>query len=169
MFTLSNTISLLRAPLALLLLSHDPFYRVAAIILAMITDSIDGHLARKYQSTSRLGAILDPAMDKFFVFFALSVFVFEGRLPLWSACAMLSRDFSLCFFGIYLALTGEWGAYKFRSIRWGKISTALQFIILIALSLSVCPNPYIYTLFVFFGVLALVELFQWKKEAINTN
>ena len=33
----------------------------------MFTDSIDGYIARRSKSVSRFGAILDPAMDKFFV------------------------------------------------------------------------------------------------------
>ena len=39
----------------------------------MATDSLDGYLARKYHKTSQFGAFLDPLMDKFFVFFAVSI------------------------------------------------------------------------------------------------
>ena len=64
----SNTLSLLRAPLALLFLVEKPYLRLIAILLAMLTDSFDGYLARRSSSVTQLGTILDPAMDKFFVF-----------------------------------------------------------------------------------------------------
>jgi len=163
MLSLSNALSLLRAPLALLFLVEKPLLRLIAIILAMLTDSIDGYLARRSRSVTQLGAILDPTMDKFFVFFALGVLLLEGRLETWQACSMISRDFFLCLFAIYLAIAGKWHAYEFRSIRWGKVTTALQFFILIGLSLEI-PFPWqVYTLFVISGCLAFIELFKLTK------
>ncbi|HSX12771.1 MAG TPA: CDP-alcohol phosphatidyltransferase family protein, partial [Rhabdochlamydiaceae bacterium] len=79
MFSLSNSLSLLRAPLALLFLYKSAPIRIAAIILAMFTDFIDGFLARKRRSATQFGAILDPTMDKLFVFIALSVLFQEGQ------------------------------------------------------------------------------------------
>lgn len=163
MLNLSNSLSLLRAPLAFLFLFDNPALRLIAIVLAMLTDSVDGYFARRYQAASRLGAILDPAMDKFFVLFALTIFLSEGKLQPWEASAMISRDFSLCLFGIYLSLSGYWQSYEFRAIRWGKITTALQFVVLIALTLGLILPWYLYTTFILFGALALYELLQFKK------
>lgn len=164
MFSLSNGFSLLRAPLAFFFLSESVSWRIAAIFLAMFTDFIDGFLARRNRSATQLGAILDPVMDKFFVFFALIVFMFEQRIELWQACAMISRDFSLCFFGIYLGLSGHWQAYQCKAIRWGKITTALQFLVLIGLALNFHFSSLFYTIFILFGTLAFHELYQLKKE-----
>ena len=124
---LSNSLSLLRAPLAFLFLLENPTVRLLAIFLAMLTDSIDGYLARRSKTVTRFGAFLDPAMDKFFVVFCLGVLVSEGSIEVWQALTMISRDFALCFFGLYLSLSGLWQSYEFRAIRWGKITTALQF------------------------------------------
>lgn len=168
MLNLSNSLSLLRAPLAFLFLVENTTLRLVAIILAMLTDSVDGYLARKYQGTTRFGAILDPAMDKFFVFFALIIFVIEKKFVLWQAGAMISRDFALCLFGIYLSISGYWQSYEFRAIRWGKISTALQFFVLIGLTLNVSFSWHIYSVFILFGILALIELFQFKPACSST-
>lgn len=164
MLNLSNSLSLLRGPLALFFLFESTTIRLAAIILAMITDSIDGYLARRSHSASRFGAILDPTMDKFFVIFALVVFRSEGRLATWEVCAMISRDFSLCLFGIYLTVSGYWQSYEFRAIRWGKITTALQFLILIGLTYQIVFHWYLYSLFIVFSALAFAELLQFKKS-----
>jgi CDP-diacylglycerol---glycerol-3-phosphate 3-phosphatidyltransferase len=165
MLSLSNSLSLLRAPLAFLFLVENTTLRIIAIVLAMLTDSIDGYLARRRKAVTRFGAILDPAMDKFFVFFALSILLMEGKLELWQACSMISRDFFLCLFGLYLSLTGYWQHYQFTAIRWGKVTTALQFLVLVGLTLGLIFPSYFYAVFVLFGMLAFIELWQIKKNA----
>lgn len=165
MLTLSNSITFLRAPLALLFLFESTSVRLSVIFLAMLTDSIDGYLARRWRTTSRFGAILDPAMDKFFVFFVLGILLVEHKLALWQACAMISRDFSLLAFGLYLSLSGLWQGYEFRAIRWGKIATALQFFVLIGLTLGYRFSGALYCVFILFGLLAFNELWSMKKAA----
>ncbi len=159
----------MRAPLAFLFLIDNTAVRVVAIILAMLTDSVDGYFARKYQGTTRFGAILDPAMDKFFVFFALIVLVLEQKLAPWQAGTMVSRDIALCSFGIYLVFSGYWQSYQFRAIKWGKISTALQFFVLIAHTMQVNLPWYTYLLFVLFGTLAFIELFHTQKSTVSST
>jgi CDP-diacylglycerol--glycerol-3-phosphate 3-phosphatidyltransferase len=168
MFNLSNSLSLLRAPLAFLFLFENATVRLIAILLAMITDSIDGYLARKWHTATRFGAVLDPAMDKFFVVVCLGVLFSEHRLEAWQGLMFIARDFALCLFGLYLSLSGLWQSYEFRAIRWGKITTALQFIVLIALTMGFTIPWYLYASFVVFAALALVELFQFKKSASTT-
>jgi CDP-diacylglycerol--glycerol-3-phosphate 3-phosphatidyltransferase len=169
MFNLSNSLSLLRAPLAFLFLFESTTVRLIAILLAMLTDYIDGYLARKWHTTTRFGAVLDPAMDKFFVFFCLGVLLSESRLLPLQGMMMISRDFALCLFGLYLSLSGLWPSYEFRAIRWGKITTALQFVVLIALTWGFNISWYLYAAFVVFATLALIELFQFKKSASTTS
>ncbi|MGH2612878.1 MAG: CDP-alcohol phosphatidyltransferase family protein [Rhabdochlamydiaceae bacterium] len=165
MFSLSNSLSLLRAPLALLFLVENPTLRLMAILLAMLTDSVDGYLARKSKTTSRFGAVLDPAMDKFFVFFVLGILFTEGKIEIWQVLMMVSRDFALCLFGLYLSLSGLWQTYEFRSIRWGKITTALQFFVLVGVTLGYTISTYFYYSFIVFALFGLYELFQFKKQS----
>lgn len=164
MISLSNSLSLLRAPLAFLFLVDSPSLRLMAIVLAMVTDSIDGYLARRSKTTSRFGAVLDPTMDKFFVFFALGVLFVEHKIGVWPMLMMVSRDFALCLFGLYLSLSGLWQTYEFRSIRWGKITTALQFVVLICVTLNYALPIYLYYAFIAFALFGLYELFQFKKS-----
>jgi phosphatidylglycerophosphate synthase len=162
--TLPNALSLLRGPLAFLFLSDSILLRIIAIFFAMFTDSIDGFLARRSKTASQFGAILDPAMDKFFVFFVLTIFLFEAKLQPWEACALISRDFFLIFFAIYLGFSGHWSEFQCKALRWGKVSTALQFIVLMGLTISTLFPAYVYGVFILFGVLAFIELCQLKKE-----
>jgi CDP-diacylglycerol---glycerol-3-phosphate 3-phosphatidyltransferase len=158
MITLSNGLSIIRIPLALLFLWHNIYVRIIAIVLAMFTDSIDGYFARKYKSASKFGAFLDPAMDKFFVYFILSIFLYENQIYLWQAFAMISRDFALLIFALFLTVTKKISTYEVKAIRWGKVTTAMQFCILIGLTLNLNFSWYIYALFVLLGFLAFIEL-----------
>jgi CDP-diacylglycerol---glycerol-3-phosphate 3-phosphatidyltransferase len=169
LLTISNTLSFLRAPLAFLFLQESPAIRLTAIILAMITDSFDGYLARRSRSTSRFGAILDPAMDKFFVYFALAVFYVEGRITPWEMSAMLSRDFFLLLYGFLMLVCGRRRHIEFRAIRWGKVTTALQFLVLIALTLSFSIPWVIDASFMVMGLLAFIELLQISNPFSTVN
>jgi CDP-diacylglycerol--glycerol-3-phosphate 3-phosphatidyltransferase len=162
--TLSNTLSILRAPLALVFLQENVTLRLIAVFLAMITDSIDGYLARKYRSVSKFGAILDPAMDKFFVYFVLTVLFLEGHLLLWQAMAMISRDISLAIFALYLTITKKWSNYTIKAIRWGKIATAMQFLVILGLTIGFVFSWFVYGLFFVFAALALFELIQTRPS-----
>jgi CDP-diacylglycerol--glycerol-3-phosphate 3-phosphatidyltransferase len=156
--TVPNIISLLRAPLAVLFIYENTYVRILVIFFAMITDSIDGYIARKYGTTSLTGALLDPIMDKFFVSTVLIVLFMERQITGFEALAMLSRDFSLCLFACYLAMRNKWGSFQFQAIRWGKITTAMQFLVLSALTLGKQFSASLYVLFMVFGCLAFFEL-----------
>lgn len=159
MITLPNLVTLLRFPLALAFLQQNVTIRVIALILAGISDSVDGLIARKLKKTSRIGTFLDPLADKFFVITVLTVFLSEEKLTLWEAATMLCRDFSVMLFGTYLAFRGRLLQYQFRAILFGKITTAIQLSVLLALTLQMHVPPFVYGSFVVLGILALVELY----------
>ncbi|MBI5274799.1 MAG: CDP-alcohol phosphatidyltransferase family protein [Chlamydiales bacterium] len=167
MITTSNLLTFIRGPLAFLFLFHSPFIRLVTLLVAMITDSIDGYIARKWRATSRFGAVLDPIMDKFFVFFVLSVFIFEHKMQFWQAAIMLSRDIALFLFFLYLIISSKFKSYKFRPANAGKISTALQFILLVAITLNYFIPAYVYYIFAILGVIVLGELFYKIRSPIT--
>lgn len=158
MLTIPNILSLMRLPLALAFLQENISVRVAAIIIAGLTDMLDGFLARRYGQSSRLGTILDPLTDKLFVLTALIVFIFENKLSMPNAATMLSRDFAVVAFGAYLLLKGTFSLYKIEAIWCGKIFTTLQLFALLALTLGFALPSWFYAIFVVLGILALVEL-----------
>ncbi|MCB1112572.1 MAG: CDP-alcohol phosphatidyltransferase family protein [Chlamydiales bacterium] len=159
MITIPNILSFLRFPLALLFLWNDIKLRVIAIVIASLTDFLDGFLARRYAMRSRIGTILDPISDKFFVLFALGIFIGEGRISPFEATAMLCRDFAVIIFGIFLTARGQMATYQFRSIWCGKITTTLQLAVLLLLTFGFIIPTYIYSVFVVLGLAALGELY----------
>lgn len=168
MMTLPNLLSFLRIPLAFLFLEQDTSIRAFALLAAMATDFFDGFLARRYKSSSSMGATLDPITDKFFVTFVLVVFFIEGKLNLAGAAAMLARDAAVFLFGAYLLLTRSWGTYKFHSIWCGKITTTLQLLVLFVLTFNQpLPAP-TYPIFVLLGFLSFFELYLFPVKQSPT-
>lgn len=164
MMTLPNFLSLLRLPLAFLFLNQNLSFRALALVGAMLTDFFDGYLARRYNMSSRVGTTLDPMTDKFFVIFVLVILFQEGQITLVNALSMLCRDVAVIIFGLYLIISRTWDNYQFRAIWCGKITTALQLFVLLALTFQIYLPENIYFLFIVLGVAALGELYLFTQK-----
>ena len=164
MFTLPNLISLSRLPLALLLFKEDFVSRLIVLLLAMISDGLDGFLARRFQLSSKIGTLLDPLMDRFFMFIALTIFFSEGKIELLQGLTLLCRDAAVILFGFYLVFTNRLSKYKFRAIWCGKATTFLQFVVFLGIVWDIAIPQVFYALFVLLGISALVELYLNKEE-----
>jgi cardiolipin synthase (CMP-forming) len=96
MLTLPNFLTLLRiiaVPLFLILV-NDHRYAAALIpfLLAGITDTVDGVIARLTDSKSELGATLDPLADKLLLVSSFLILTWLGALPGWLLILVLTRD-----------------------------------------------------------------------------
>jgi CDP-diacylglycerol--glycerol-3-phosphate 3-phosphatidyltransferase len=62
--------------------AHRPSWLALTVFVVMaITDKLDGYLARRWNQTSKLGAILDPVADKLLVACSVIVLSFEWIAP----------------------------------------------------------------------------------------
>lgn len=156
--TISNLLSVLRAPLAILFLFASQPWRILILALAALSDWLDGFIARRWGKPTTLGAVLDPVMDKFFMLFVFSVLVVEGALGGWEMVAMLSRDIVLLSFVAFVAATGTWRTMKPRSLIWGKVSTIAQYVYLFVIAFGVAIPWPVFLLFPAFAALYLGEL-----------
>ena len=67
----------------------------AALVLffvAGVSDGLDGFLAKHYDWTSRLGALLDPLADKALLVTCYAALAWVGLLPLWLLVLVVLRD-----------------------------------------------------------------------------
>lgn len=157
---LPNILSTLRFFLAFFFLCDDIFLRTLAIIFALITDFLDGYLARKNQWISRAGALLDPLADRFFIFFVLLVLAVEKHPALWQIALFFARDLSLGIFALYLLKKGAWKRLKLEATWCGKVSTVVQLFILLALTLNVAVGPLPYLFLLVLAAMNWAELFS---------
>lgn len=72
-------------------------YSLAIVIFlaASLTDILDGHIARKRNQVSSLGALLDPIADKLLVSAALISLVDKHLAPAWAVVIILGREFAV--------------------------------------------------------------------------
>ena len=79
-------------------------YAAAALfILAIVTDSLDGYLARSRNLVTNIGIILDPIADKVLIGGGLIALAILGELWWWVAIVILVREFGITLFR-FLAL-----------------------------------------------------------------
>ncbi|MDQ4031476.1 MAG: CDP-alcohol phosphatidyltransferase family protein [Actinomycetota bacterium] len=97
LLTVPNVLSLLRlagVPLFLWLLLGPQYDLLAMLVLALsgITDWLDGKLARLLNQSSRLGELLDPAVDRLYTLTTLLAFGVRDILPWWVIALLIGRD-----------------------------------------------------------------------------
>jgi cardiolipin synthase len=98
--TVPNALSVLRllgVPLFLWLLLGPHADVAALVVLALsgISDWADGVLARKLNQESRLGALLDPAVDRLYILASLVGLTLRHIIPWWLAAVIVGRDLVL--------------------------------------------------------------------------
>lgn len=69
-------------------------YGLALVLLALagLSDALDGYLAKRFDWSTRLGAILDPIADKGLLTTTYVTLAWLGHIPLWLVVAVLTRD-----------------------------------------------------------------------------
>ena len=68
---------------------------LAVFIVASLTDTLDGYVARKYDQVSTVGKFLDPLADKILVAAAMCWLVENGQMWAWALAAVLLREFAV--------------------------------------------------------------------------
>ncbi len=167
MLTAPNLISFMRIPLALAFFQSHVGVRAVAILLALLSDGLDGFLARRWKQTTRVGTFLDPFTDRFFVVVAVAVLFTEHNMDAWKIAAMFTRDAAIAFFALILLLQGKAREYRLRAIWCGKLTTVLQLVILLALLLNFPVPNAAFALLAGLGAMALVELFRSDPTALS--
>lgn len=128
-FTIPNLLSTIRLcmiPLFLYLLFND--YNLPATIVfavAASTDWVDGQVARRTNSVSKLGQLLDPFVDRLLMISGVLGLFLVGRLPLWIIVFVVARDLLMLAGGSYLI--SRWKV-RVPVIYLGKFSTTCLYV-----------------------------------------
>lgn len=128
-FTIPNLLSTIRLcmiPAFLLLLFHG--YNLTATLVfavAASTDWVDGQVARRTNSVSKLGQLLDPFVDRLLMISGVLGLFLVGRLPLWIIVFVVARDLLMLVGGSYLL--SRWKV-RVPVIYLGKFATTCLYI-----------------------------------------
>ena len=116
-------------------------YRTALILvlIAGLSDGMDGLLARRLGQQTTLGKFLDPIADKLFLNSTFAALGFAQQLPLWLVILVLSRDVIIITIALAMLLTSSHKPCPPSS--YGKANTATQIAtVLLTLFMLVLPN-----------------------------
>lgn len=138
---LPNLVSVARialvVPLAIVLANASSAGDIAALVImgaAIVSDGLDGFLARRKGRITSLGIALDPIADKVFAGVLVLLLFAYRDLPLWMALVILGRDVLIVAGGMVILkrrritvpanLTGK---YTFAAISLLLISYLIRF------------------------------------------
>jgi len=143
--TFANQLTLVRLvaviPVMAALYLQFPGNRALATViyvLAILTDYLDGILARRSGKVTAFGKLMDSVADKALIssmFFAL---VAEGSMPAWMAAIMVVREFAVTGLRM-VALEGE---EVIAANRWGKAKMNSQSLAILILLLGYAQLGY---------------------------
>ena len=142
-WTVPNQITLLRLgflPIVLILISYEHSrWALAVLVVAGLSDGIDGLLARKLNQRSSLGAYLDPIADKLLLSSSFVILAMEKKIAWWLTIIVLSRDIIILVVAVVIILIS--GYRPFPPSLLGKATTMFQIILVFTIVLSAAyPN-----------------------------
>ena len=114
---------------------HRAGYSSGALVLyivAMLTDALDGVIARRLHQITTLGKLLDPVADKLFLLALLWLFVADGRIPAWLLTVVLIKE-AILIVGSAIALHR---GIIVHALPIGKVTTVTFIFSMIARFLS---------------------------------
>lgn len=95
---------------------------IATYAIAACTDWADGQIARRTQTVSWFGKLLDPVCDRFLLFTGVLGLVIVGELPIWVAILVIARD---CYLAVGALIVRRYRERPVDVVYIGKITTAL--------------------------------------------
>jgi len=130
---LANWLTLLRILLipvfVILLVYRRPGIALGVFCLASVTDLLDGYIARRRGSQTRLGAFLDPLADKLLLTASFVTLTYLRMLPFWITAVVVSRDLFLTLGAVLVHMMG--GRIHPAPTRAGKLSTFFQILVVL--------------------------------------
>jgi len=121
--TLANIISfsriLLSIPLVLLLNENRLWQAFVIIILIILSDFLDGYIARKADEITNFGKLIDPVADKVCMMVVMIYLIIVYKLPFLLFFVTLAvRDTFLIIIGVYLMFSQEEVFQSNTSGKW---------------------------------------------------
>ena len=141
----------------------------AVFIVAGVSDAVDGFLAKRFNMTSELGALLDPLADKALlvsIYIALGIW---GAIPRWIVILVVSRDIMIVSAVIVSWLFGK--PVQMKPLMVSKLNTAAQVafaaLVLGSLGFGFQMSPYDYALMALVTVFTLSSVSLYLVEWIR--
>ncbi len=127
-------------------------------ILAVVSDAVDGYIARKSQQQSPAGLILDPLGDKLLLmssFICLYFISFPVKFPLFVILIVISRDLIILLGALVIFMVKQ--KINILPTKWGKLTTTFQMTAVLAVLLQLTISPVFWWIAVIFTVISGID------------
>ncbi len=140
-----NCLSVIRILIAIAFPFLHPSSRVLILALALLTEYLDGAIARKFNWVSLTGQILDPIADKLLVLSVGMTFIAINKLSLAELLLIGIRDITagLGFIIIVLLLKNYRMLQSFRPNFAGKMTTFFQYLVFFDVMVAATPHTWL--------------------------
>jgi cardiolipin synthase (CMP-forming) len=143
-WTVPNQITFLRLgflPIFLILIAYEHYrWALFVLVVAGLSDGIDGLLARSLNQRSALGAYLDPIADKLLLSSSFVLLAFKKQLAWWLTILVLSRDVLILIVAVVILLVS--GYRPFPPSILGKLTTASEIVLVFLVVLGAAYPEY---------------------------
>ena len=170
----ANKLTILRVfmiPVFLLVLYLDVpnanYWALAIFVIASLTDTLDGYIARHYNQTTDFGKFMDPLADKCLVTAAMLWFVEIGQMPAWALLVVIIREFGVSGLRMVAADKG-----RVIAAGWsGKVKTASTMVCICVMLLGIPTwlNTVCVAVIVATTLYSGVEYFVKNRDVLNWN
>lgn len=94
------------------------------LVLAGVSDALDGYIAKRFDRRTRLGALLDPIADKALLVSLYVTLGIAGQLPSWLVILVVFRDAMIV--GGFVLIQAIAAPNRFDPLYISKLNTLLQ-------------------------------------------
>ncbi|WP_022670103.1 CDP-diacylglycerol--glycerol-3-phosphate 3-phosphatidyltransferase [Hippea alviniae] len=176
--TLPNIITIFRIFLVLpvVLSLIDEKFKIATVlfIVAVLSDMLDGFIARNFNKTTKLGAILDPLADKLLLNYTFIVLTVKGFIPQLLLGVVLLKDLILISGSVVEVLSAKQiDQIRIKASLSGKTATFFQVLVVFLIFLKVFEiysNKTVFNITVYSAiVLSIISLISYVNQYRERN
>ena len=138
---------------------HLRYVALGIFVLGVISDGVDGYIARKAKQQSKAGLVLDPLGDKLLLmtaYICLTVIdKFSLRFPPWVTLIVISRDLIILLGSLIIYIVKQ--NIAVFPTQWGKLTTSFQMLAVFVLLIQWEFSPVFWWLAAFFSVISGID------------
>lgn len=177
MLNLANRITIARIILTPLFIAAIIYGRMDIALvfftLAIISDALDGFIARTFNQKTVLGTILDPVADKILLisaFICLSIIKSlppDQKFPPYVPIIVISRDAIIVLGSVIIHVVK--GDVKISPSFWGKITTFFQMMSIVSVLVDFKYSAYVWNIAAILTVVSGVDYMLKGSRALSEN
>ena len=138
------------------------------IIIIVLTDFLDGYVARKAEEITNFGKLIDPVADKVCMMVVLIYLIIIYKLPFLLFFLILAiRDIFLIIIGVYLMFSQEEVFQSNKSGKWFIGVSAFMMVLFLFKNPLNIPSYILWTSYLISSLLFMFSTFEYVRRYLR--